>query len=407
VSDGKCLSGDAYGPTLPNPNACRGVSRFGTLRESALWFVSRSQLVSSWAGFPVTPVESVVYLKPDDEYIARVSVTVPPTAAGNQTVALRRVADAAGVVQLISAAYGDVAPGQTVEFKVKLRVERAVAGNVTLEARGFGAATIQVIASFPCTDCHGVAGGNATWDQCFECGGKNECAGCDGVPFSGKVYDYCNVCDGTNACFQDGEACPPEHTKCGHCDPENRCLGCDGVPNSLATYDYCGVCRGTNACLGCDGQMDGKAIDRCGVCGGHDACVGCDDVAYVDGRTPKATYDACGVCGGANECVSDCDSQPFGVRRDACGVCGGDGSSCVNLVSTARPLRKLNVAADEPIDAALIVGVTVGVLLLCLCCAVACVVAYKKRINPLGFIRFRSKSGLATETETAMRELGD
>jgi hypothetical protein len=365
----------------------------------------------------------------------------------NQIVSLQTTTDTQRAVKSITtitggspAQYTNVKPGSTVDFKVTLTANgrQVTPDNILLQSPGFGTATISITSTFPCNDCKGLAGGNAAWDLCSECGGNNACVGCDNVPFSGKVNDACNVCGGTNACMTDCSASGLMPDKCNVCGGKNLCLGCDGVPNSLATVDLCGVCGGQNACIGCDGNRDGKQLDRCGVCGGNNDCVGCDDVAYKGGE-PKKVYDVCGVCGGTNacfcdptdntktldqcgycgqpddkfwniclgcdglvgtgleldlcgvcggnnECVSDCDKKPFGIRRDVCGVCGGDGTACVNFNGTAgRPVRKAKEdSSSAAIGTAGITGLAVGIPLALLICAalIAGFFIYKQRTNP-------------------------
>jgi hypothetical protein len=92
VTSGTCKGGDALGPALPDK--CPGVSRKNTLAERQLWYFSKSQVISSESGFPVTPVTTSVYLKPGEDVVVIVSVTAPlPT---DQDLDLMFVQDTSG-----------------------------------------------------------------------------------------------------------------------------------------------------------------------------------------------------------------------------------------------------------------------------------------------------------------------
>jgi hypothetical protein len=75
VTDGKCLAGNARGPTAVN--TCRGVVGNGSTKDRQNWYFSKSQIISTEAGFPVNPSKVLVYLKPGEPVPVPVEVTAP------------------------------------------------------------------------------------------------------------------------------------------------------------------------------------------------------------------------------------------------------------------------------------------------------------------------------------------
>jgi hypothetical protein len=92
VSDGKCLAGDSRGPQAAN--ACRGVTGTNPRVDRQYWYFSKSQVLSSEAGFPVNPSTVLVYLKPNDPVSVPVEVSAPlPT---DQDLDIMFVQDSSG-----------------------------------------------------------------------------------------------------------------------------------------------------------------------------------------------------------------------------------------------------------------------------------------------------------------------
>ena len=138
------------------------------------------------------------------------------------------------------------------------------------------AVTVTVIQSGGITDCNGVMGGSA-------------------------YYNDCNICVGGNT----GKPANFGKDDCGVCNGNNLNKDCAGVCFGTAVLDSCDECvLGTtgkafnNSCnVDCNGVIGGSAmVDSCGVCAGGNT-----------GVTPNSAKDTCGVCFGNNLSCAPCN----------------------------------------------------------------------------------------------------
>eukprot|EP01048_Picozoa_sp_COSAG05_P010327 COSAG05_NODE_900_length_6670_cov_2.425963_2_plen_1627_part_00 len=194
-------------------------------------------------------------------------------------------------------------------------------------------------------DCAGVAGGNATLDQCSICSGDNStCSDCAGVPNGAATSDQCLSCDSDdgNNCAKDCSGVWGGSSTIDNCDicggDHSTCSDCSGIPHGNATIDQCDTCDAdpTNDCVkDCRGVWGGTGTDDlCGICGGTNTCSDCAGVAHGN-----ATEDDCGTCDAdaANDCVRDCLGVWAGSAEvDACGVCSGTNSTCKDCNGVPR-----------------------------------------------------------------------
>ena len=203
----------------------------------------------------------------------------------------------------------------TIQYMVRARkLENSYSGSYYNLSQGVFATATN---NGPVTDCAGVVGGSAFFDDCGVCSGgtsghaANTDKDCAGVCFGTAALDDCGTCAGGTT-----GVVPNSGMDCAGVCGGNSQVDCAGVCGGSAFIDNCGTCAGgttgvtPDAGADCAGVCGGSAfIDNCGVCAGG-----------TTGITPNAGVDCLGVCGGT-------------AVIDACGVCNGN-NDCLGGAQT-------------------------------------------------------------------------